>query len=138
MVNLKEELIEEIKEEVKDEVREEVKEEIKKVQENRPTLVFVSILLFVALFGIFYQTVPHDRLIYWLIPAIFEAWTILNHRKADTISEAIWELSARPIVPWLFGALTVYGLWQIPGITILEFGVWLAMQGHFFWQANKE
>lgn len=107
------------------------------MQENKPTLVFVGILLFVALITIFWSSVPVSHLVWWLLAAVFEAWTILNHRKADTISEAIWELSARPLVPWIFGALTIYGIYEIPTLHTIEIGTWLALQGHFFWQAQK-
>lgn len=110
-------------------------------QENKATLLFVGLMLFGALVGVFYSVVPLERMFWWLLAGGFEGWTILNHRKADTISEAIWELSKRPLVPWLFGALTVYG-YQVLSIAApihpIELGAWLGMQGHFFWQAHQD
>lgn len=66
----------------------------------------------------------------------YEAWTILNGYKADTISEAVWALSRRPLVPWLFGLATG---WAITSSTVtdpwlLTAIVWL--ESHFFFQAQ--
>lgn len=46
---------------------------------------------------------------------IYEAITLFNKSSGDTISEIIWYLSKRPLVPFLFGLL----------------------MGHFFWQEYK-
>jgi hypothetical protein len=43
----------------------------------------------------------------------YEAWALFNRTPGDTISEIIWDLSKRPLIPFVFG--------------------WLA--GHFFGQA---
>lgn len=107
------------------------------MKENKLTLLFVGLMMFAALVAIFAQVVPMERLVWWIGAGLFEGWTILNHRKADTISEAIWEMSTRPLVPWLFGAATVLGYYWIPDIHPIELGAWLGMQGHFFWQAHK-
>jgi len=45
----------------------------------------------------------------------YEGVTLFNSRDGDTISEIIWYLSKRPLVPFLFGLL----------------------MGHFFWQEYK-
>ena len=46
---------------------------------------------------------------------LYEAITLFNKSSGDTISEIIWYLSKRPLVPFLFGLL----------------------MGHFFWQEYK-
>lgn len=36
----------------------------------------------------------------------YEAWTLLNKKKGDTISESVWRAtSRRPLVPFAFGML---------------------------------
>lgn len=108
------------------------------MKENKPTLLFVGAMMLIALVAIFAQVIPWERMVWWLIAAAWETWTILNNRKADTISESIWELSKRPLVPWLFGAATVWGYYNIPDLHALELAVWLGLSGHFFWQAHQE
>lgn len=44
--------------------------------------------------------------------AAFEAYTLLNRRKGDTISEATWRTMNRPIVPFIIGALSAHFVWQ--------------------------
>lgn len=41
---------------------------------------------------------------------IYEAWTLVNAYPNDTISEIVWELNERPIVPFIFGAAYAYGI----------------------------
>ena len=35
----------------------------------------------------------------------YEAWTLLNKKQGDTISESVWRASRRPLVPFAFGML---------------------------------
>ena len=72
----------------------------------------------------------------------YEAWTFFNRYLHDTISDIIWKLNERPLVPYLFGAATValiaYGI-----IPITEEGLYLAtilgfLMGHFFFQAKRD
>ena len=46
---------------------------------------------------------------------VYEGITLFNKVDGDTISEIIWALSKRPLVPFAFGML----------------------MGHFFWQMEK-
>ena len=54
---------------------------------------------------------------YLLVAAliVYEGITLTNKYDGDTISEIIWHLSNRPLVPFIFGML----------------------MGHFFWQMEK-
>jgi len=73
----------------------------------------------------------------------YEGWTLVNKYPQDTISEILWMLSARPIVPWLFGVAT--GAWLMhlsyqPAINPRQLWITLAigfLEGHFFFQAQK-
>lgn len=108
------------------------------VKENRPTISFVFLMLiglgavFVADIGI-----PLERLAFYAILLLVEMWSILNDRKGDTISEAFWELSSRPLVPWVCGVLTTYFVMHGTITHIAEVGALLALQGHFFWQSDS-
>lgn len=78
---------------------------------------------------------------------IYEGWTLINRYREDTLSESVWRLSARPMVPWLFG--TANGAWLMhlyyqasagqfdPKMIFVVAGM-LFLQGHFFFQAYKE
>lgn len=73
----------------------------------------------------------------------YEGWTLVNRYPQDTISEIMWMLSVRPMVPWLFGVAT--GAWLMhlshqPRIDPRQ--LWLALafgflEGHFFFQAQR-
>lgn len=106
------------------------------MKQNKPTLIFVGCLISLALFSFIYTIVPIERFVAYAVILGFEAWTLVNKREEDTISEAIWELSSYPLVPWLFGAFTVYGMYMVHPHPA-ESAAWLGVQGHFFWQAHK-
>jgi hypothetical protein len=83
----------------------------------------------------FYQwTVPEAVFLTLLLS--LEAWALTNRYRGDTISEVIWWLSARPLVPFVFG-LTTGGL-MAADILVDRWAVALAfmLNGHFFWQAQ--
>lgn len=76
---------------------------------------------------------------------LYEGWTLLNKFPEDTLSESVWRLSDRPMVPFVFGVTD--GLWTYhvflinPMINAKQALLWGAMQflfGHFFFQAKKE
>jgi hypothetical protein len=46
---------------------------------------------------------------------IYEIYAVKSTASGDTISEVVWKLSKRPMVPFLFGVLC----------------------GHFFWQSSR-
>ena len=69
---------------------------------------------------------------------LYESWTLTNSYPEDTLSESIWRLSARPMVPWLFGLATGWAF-----ATGFISNPWLCLavgflEGHFFFQAQGE
>jgi len=67
----------------------------------------------------------------------YEGWTLINKYENDTISEILWGLSTRPIVPWLFGVATGWALatgYVSDPWLILALGF---LQGHFWFQQHK-
>ncbi len=67
---------------------------------------------------------------YWL----YEAWALINKYRNDTLSEGIWFLSERPVVPLLFGLAVGWGI-----TSGFIHGEWLTLAigillGHFFFQ----
>lgn len=108
------------------------------MKENGPTLGFVFLML-VGLGGVFVADlgIPTGRLVFYGILMLVEMWAIANNRKGDTISEAFWELSSRPLVPWVCGLLTAYFVMHGTITHIAEVGALLALQGHFFWQSDS-
>jgi hypothetical protein len=69
--------------------------------------------------------------------ALYEGWTLVNRYKEDTISETIWELSARPLIPLLFGLLTGWaagsGYLGDPQVVGRAIAIGFLL-GHFFFQ----
>jgi len=43
---------------------------------------------------------------------VYEAYALINSKSGDTISEIVWHLSQRPLVPFLFGLLCGHFFWQ--------------------------
>lgn len=79
---------------------------------------------------------------------VYEAWTLVNDYPNDTISEILWDLAARPIVPWLFGLATAWAIesnWIFGGVQPdpqVKTGAWIILalgflQGHFWFQAHR-
>ncbi len=70
-----------------------------------------------------------------LAMAAFEAWTLVNQYREDTISEAIWILARRPITVLLFGlAMGIAGgsgYLGDPTVVLRAFSIGL-LYGHFF------
>jgi len=57
---------------------------------------------------------PTDKVICITIGLLFawEAWTLMNERKADTISESVWRaVRKQPLIPFLLGLLMGHLLW---------------------------
>lgn len=69
--------------------------------------------------------------------AIYEGWTLINNYREDTISEAIWILAARPMVPLLFGITAGWaagsGYLGDPTTVGRAFAIGF-LYGHFFFQ----
>lgn len=65
---------------------------------------------------------------------LYEGWTLVNAFPNDTISEIIWGMSNRPMIPFIFGAAFA---WSIQSGTLAS--PWLIaafgfLLGHFFFQ----
>ena len=56
--------------------------------------------------------------IFWALVAglfIFEAWALRSPAQGDTISEIIWRLSNRPLIPFALGFLMGHFFFVKPG-----------------------
>lgn len=74
------------------------------------------------------------------VVAIYEAWTFVNKYENDSLSEGMWWLSARPLVPFAFGLACA---WAIESHLIADThaGVWSAffvggLCAHFFFESQ--
>lgn len=78
---------------------------------------------------------------WWAVATVYllyEAYCLANKWGGDTISEGIWDLNERPIVPWLFGVAVGWGLGKgyIHGPELsLAIGF---LSGHFFFQRQTK
>lgn len=100
----------------------------------RTTQAFVGLVLFaVGVWVIFALTLGWWS---WALLAIgaFETWTIFNSSPNDTISEIIWALAERPILPLLAGVAIGH---FTPTDALLWVGIGI-LCGHFFWQAHNK
>lgn len=69
-----------------------------------------------------------------LVIAIIEFVTVIDRWKGNTLSEALWFLNRRPLVPMLFGVALGMAVGQ--GL-IDPFSAAIGLlYGHFFWQAG--
>lgn len=67
----------------------------------------------------------------------YEGWTLINDYPEDTISETLWRFAKRPMVPWLFGLGTGWGIqagWVRDPWISLTIGF---LSGHFFFQKHE-
>lgn len=67
---------------------------------------------------------------------LYEGYTLVNRHPEDTLSESVWRLATRPIVPLLFGIAAGWGI----GINVLDpktlaIGI---LYGHFFFQRQVQ
>src|SRR3989304_363836 len=72
---------------------------------------------------------------------LLEGWTLVNRYAGDTISEVVWYLNARPVVPFAFG-LAVASLLRAGGPPPGK-GGWIAfliggLMGHFFFSRMED
>lgn len=99
----------------------------------RTTQAFVGLVLAVAgVWSLFMLTTGWWP---WVLLVIlgFEGWTIFNRTPADTISEIIWQLAERPILPLLSGVAVGHFI-PTEELWVVGLGVLL---GHFFWQRHE-
>jgi hypothetical protein len=101
-------------------------------QFGRTTNLVVGAIISTALLSAFWFLLPRP----WFIAAAallaYEGWTLVNKAEHDTISESVWRLSIRPLVPFLFGAFTGWateaGYFDVPWVA----GAWYFLMAHFF------
>lgn len=65
---------------------------------------------------------------------VYEGWTLINRYPNDTISEIVWQMAERPLVPFLFGATTGWLLGTGAFHNTFVAVAWGGLMGHFFWQ----
>lgn len=104
-----------------------------------PSEAVVIAAMAALLMAVIWAIVPNRnaRIVLALFLA-YEAWTLCNRFANDTLSEAIWQLSARPNVPFLFGCAFTWAVendwlanpWLLAAVAYL--------MGHFFFQAQRE
>jgi hypothetical protein len=68
---------------------------------------------------------------------LYEGYTLVDSYGENTISESIWRMARRPLVPWVFGLGTG---WAITAGVLNE--PWLILtagllNGHFYWQRQR-
>jgi hypothetical protein len=68
----------------------------------------------------------------------YEGWTLTNRWPGDTLSEAVWFLSRRPMIPWIFGVASGWALAAGVFPNAYTVATWFFLQGHFFFQAYRE
>ncbi len=81
----------------------------------------------------------------WLIAlgglAAYEAWTLSNKAKDDTLSEAFWDVAAeRPLVPLMAGSVMghfIAGSKKTSWMTVAAFAVGFASAA-IFWREKGE
>jgi len=106
-----------------------------------PTKIVVGGVIGVSLVAATFALVGLKWGLFCMGLLIYEGWTFFNKYKNDTISEVIWVLTTRPLVPMLFGL----GMgWAISTnyIPISREGIWTAfsigiLYGHFFFQRQN-
>lgn len=66
----------------------------------------------------------------------YEGFTLVNKEPKDTISETLWKLSNRPLVPWLFGLAFGWALGSGLLNNPYHSAVAAYLNAHFFFQAQ--
>lgn len=99
---------------------------------KRITQTVVGGLIGLALiFAAFYLTGPGWGA-FLMGVLLFEGWTLIDDQPGNTISEAIWKFSERPLIPWMFGVTTGIGLATGYLADPYVVGALAFVQGHFF------
>jgi len=100
-----------------------------------PTKYFVTGIMAIAGLTVIWLLLDWPWAIVASLAAAWEAWTFFNQYEGDTISEVIWALTARPMVPFVFGLGVCHALSHL--IQPTANGLWVAfliggLCGHFF------
>lgn len=93
----------------------------------------VAGVMLLGLVWFMYAVLPRPIFIATLGVLLYEVYTLINEHPQDTISESIWRLNRRPLVPMGFGfAIGVMLAWGFMSTWVCAaVGV---LFGHFFWQ----
>lgn len=103
--------------------------------ENWRTLLLVGAIIGVGIVAAAYLLTGWKWGTFCAALALYEAWTLTNQYKEDTISEAIWILARRPITVLLFsvafGIAAGSGYLGDPKTVLRAWAIGLLF-GHFF------
>lgn len=107
-----------------------------------PTKIIVGAFIGSGLVWAFYRILDVEWFLVALLLLAVEVWSFFNPYEHDTISEVVWGLSERPLVPLLFGVALG---WAITSgfIPVTIEGLWISVflgtiMGHFFWQRQED
>lgn len=100
--------------------------------------IVVGLIMAAGLAWVALRVLPPKAALFALGLIVYEGYTITNPFKADTISESVWRLAERPMVPWLFGVATGYAVCAgLLSNDVLAVGVGF-LSGHFFFQRHGD
>lgn len=102
---------------------------------QRRTMLFVGLVMGAGLVLLFRAILPAWAFYLALGVLAIEGFTIVDRYVGNTISEGIWLLSNRPLVPLLFGMAVGAGLAVSLFSPPVAFGLGV-LYGHFFWQSQ--
>lgn len=109
--------------------------------DNWRTLLVVGLALTAMLVGAAFWAFGREWGVFWLVVGLVEAWTLVNRYAEDTISEAIWILSQRPIVVLLFclplGIAIGQGYLGDPQTVVRALAIGI-LYGHFFFSRETK
>lgn len=104
--------------------------------QRRTDIVVGAVIACAILWTTHYMVAPQYRPFGYVL-LMYEAYTLVNRWRGDSISESVWRLAVRPFVPFLFGLATgaaiASGLVVNPWL-VLAVGM---LMGHFFWQEYR-
>lgn len=106
-----------------------------------PTWKVVPALIGVGLLAFMWFILTWQWLVGLGFVLAYEAWTLVNGYRNDTISEVVWQLVKRPLVPFLLGGGCV-GLISHGVIRPTMEGLYVALAvgvlaGHFVFQRQQ-
>lgn len=109
---------------------------------NSPTWIVVGGAIGLALIAFLWLVLSPAWAIGMSILLAYEGWTLKNQYANDTISEVVWQLAKRPMVPFIFGAgvvaLICHGVIR-PTINGLYVATAVGfLMGHFFFQRQGD
>lgn len=105
-----------------------------------PSRYVIPLTLGTAFAWLTYLLVGWKWFLFLLSCLLYEGWTLINQYPHDTITETMWALMKRPLIPFLLGGASVALLIFILPLT-LE-GLFIAfllgmLMGHWVFQAQR-